>query len=159
MEYMGTNFSTKMFDNKCGYIRLIAEETDSGLHDIMGHLAGDHKWAREMFREKLTDLKSQGMEYLVIDLRNNEGGMDEIGCALCDLLTDSEWHGMGLGIRRDGKYDEVCNHGIHGTGEFKDLKVIVLTNFKCASGCCSPNKEKEPGTDLKAAMLHSLILK
>lgn len=130
---MERNFSTKMLDDKCGYLVLNAEETDSEFHDLLGYLNGDHKWAREMFREKLKGLKAQGMEYLVIDLRNNGGGFDEIGCALCDLLTTEDWFGQGLGIRKNGTYTCVSAHGIHGDGEFADLQVVALTNYNCAS--------------------------
>ena len=73
------------------------------------------------------------MEYLVVDLRNNMGGFDEIGCALCDLLTDQDWYGQGLGIRKNGQYTCVSDHGIHGTGEFADLPVVALTNYNCCS--------------------------
>ncbi|MBQ1390026.1 MAG: hypothetical protein IIY78_10465 [Clostridia bacterium] len=127
------NYSTKMLDDKCGYLRLNAEGTDSGLHDTIGYLTGEHKWAKEMFREKLRDLKSQGMEYLVIDLRNNMGGEDVIGYALCDLLTDKEWYCQGLGKRKNGEYISQSDQYIHGDGEFADLKVIALTNYDCAS--------------------------
>lgn len=127
------NFSTKMLNDKCGYLRLSSESTDSTLHDILAYLNGDHKWAREMFREKLRDLKDKGMEYLVVDLRNNGGGFDEIACALCDLLTAEDWYGQGLGIRKNGQYICVSDHGIHGDGEFADLPVVALTNYNCAS--------------------------
>lgn len=127
------NFSTKMLNDKCGYLMLLAEGTDNGMQDNFGYLMGDHKWVREMFREKLRELKAQGMEYLVIDLRNNTGGIDEIGLALCDLLTDEQWYGQGLGIRKNGEYTCVSDHFIHGDGEFADLKVVALTNFNCAS--------------------------
>ena len=132
-ELQELNFSTKMLDDKCGYLRVLGEETQSTLQDYLGYLAGNHKWAREMFREKLRDLKNQGMEYLVIDLRNNSGGFDEIGCALTDLLTTEEWYGQGLGIRKNGQYICTSDHGIHGDGEFADLKAVALTNFNCAS--------------------------
>jgi len=128
-----SNFSTKMLNDKCGYLRLSSCESDSELHDTLAYLSGDHKWAREMFREKLRDLKDQGMEYLVVDLRNNGGGYDEISCALCDLLTDEDWYGQGLGIRKNGQYKCVSDHGIHGDGEFADLQVVALTNYNCAS--------------------------
>ena len=133
LEFMKDNFSAKMLDDKCGYLMLNAEGTDSTFHDLMGYIKGDHEWARETFRKRLSDLKAQGMEYLVVDLRNNMGGFDEIGCALCDLLTDKDWYGQGLGIRKNGKYTCVSDHGIHGTGEFADLKVIALTNYNCCS--------------------------
>ena len=127
------NYSTRMLDDKCGYLRLNAEGTENSLQDTLGYLTGDHKWAKEMFREKLCDLKSHGMEYLVIDLRNNMGGYDVIGYALCDLLTDKEWYCQGLGVRKDGKYVSQCDQYIHGDGEFADLKVIALTNYNCVS--------------------------
>lgn len=127
------NYSTRMLDDKCGYLRLNAEGTENSLQDTLGYLTGDHKWAKEMFREKLRDLKSHGMEYLVIDLRNNMGGYDVIGYALCDLLTDKEWYCQGLGVRKDGKYVSQCDQYIHGDGEFADLKVIALTNYNCVS--------------------------
>jgi C-terminal processing protease CtpA/Prc len=132
-ELYAENFSAKMLDDKCGYLRLIAEETDNGVQDTLGYLTGNHKWAREVFRARLNELKSQGMQYLVVDLRGNMGGLDEIGCALCDLLTDREWFGQGLGIRKNGQYTCVSPHGIRGTGEFADLPVVALTNYECAS--------------------------
>ena len=128
------NFTTKMLDEKCGYLRVTAEGTDNGVYDIfVGYMMGNHAQAREMFREKLRDLRSQGMEYLVIDLRNNQGGADEITNALCDLLTTEDWYGLGVGTRKNGKY--ICNadHNIHADGEFADLKVVALTNFGCLS--------------------------
>ncbi len=128
-----SNFSTKMLDDKCGYLVLNAEITDSDLQDTIGYLMGDHGWAREMFREKLRALKDEGMEYLVVDLRNNFGGFDEIGCALVSLLTEEDWYGQGLGIRRNGTYLCVSDHGIKGDGEFADLQVVALTNYNCAS--------------------------
>ncbi|MBQ8967150.1 S41 family peptidase [Ruminococcus sp.] len=127
------NFSTKMLDKKCGYIQVLAEGTESNIHDIAGYLNGDHKWAREMFRKKLRGLKDDGMEYLVIDLRNNMGGNDEVGFALVDLLTDEPMFGLNIGIRSGKEYKPLSDHGIKGDGEFKDLKVIALTNFNCGS--------------------------
>lgn len=131
--FMERNFSTEMLDDKCGYLFLNAEETESYVQDTLGYLSGDHKWAREMFREKLRDLRARGMEYLVIDLRNNRGGYDEIGCALCDLFTVKDQYGLGLGINKNGQYTCVSEHGIHGDGEFADIQVVALTNYNCAS--------------------------
>lgn len=131
--YLGQNFSAKMLDDKCGYLILNGEQTSSDIKDILGYLGGNHKWAREMFRERLRDLKAQGMEYLVIDLRNNGGGFDEIGIALTELLTTDDYYGQGLGVRRNGKYICLSDHGIRGDGEFADLQVVALTNYNCGS--------------------------
>ena len=98
-----------------------------------GYLRGDDKWTREMLREKLRELKTQGMESLVIDLRENGGGMHEVGMALVSLLTKDDWYGQGLAVYKDGKYECVSDHRITGDGEFADLKVAVLANYSCES--------------------------
>lgn len=128
------NFSTKMLDDKCGYLRLSEESSDNGFYDIfVGYMTGDHANAREMFREKLRGLRDQGMEYLVIDLRNNDGGYDEIANALCDLFATEDMDHFAVGARKNGNYKSTAIHGIHGDGEFADLKVVALTNFGCLS--------------------------
>lgn len=131
--FLEKNFSAKMLNDKCGYLVLNAETMDSTVQDLIGYLRGDQAFARDLFRKRLNELKAQGMQYLVIDLRNNMGGFDEIGCALCDLLTAEDWYGQGLGIRKNGQYICVSDHGVHGTGEFADLKAVALTNYNCCS--------------------------
>lgn len=127
------NFSTKMLDEKCGYLMMFAERTGNPVQELLGYLRGDDKWTREMLREKLRELKAQGMESLVIDLRENGGGMHEVGMALVSLLTKDDWYGQGLAVYRDGKYECVSDHRITGDGEFADLKVAVLANYSCES--------------------------
>ena len=128
------NFSTKMLDDKCGYLRITAESSDNGFYDIfVGYMTGNHAKAREMFREKLRVLKSQGMEYLVVDIRNNQGGYDEIPIALCGLFTTEDLDHYAVGVRKNGTYKSTSMHGIKGDGEFADLKVLVLTNYGCLS--------------------------
>ena len=128
------NFSTKMLDGKCGYLRVTCESSDNDLYDIfVGYMTGNHAKAREMFREKLRGLKAQGMEYLVIDIRNNQGGYDEIANALCDLFSTKDMDHFAVGVRRNGSYKSTSIHGIKGDGEFADLKVLVLTNYGCLS--------------------------
>ena len=127
------NFSTKMLDEKCGYLMMFAERTGNPFQELLGYLRGDDKWTREMLREKLRELKAQGMESLVIDLRENDGGMHEVGMALVSLLTKDDWYGQGLAVYKDGEYKCVSDHRITGDGEFADLKVAVLANYSCES--------------------------
>lgn len=133
-ELLSSNLSTRMISRKCGYISLSALTTGSALRDLNGFYSGESSWAREMFRKKLRRLKEQGMKYLVVDLRNNIGGYDELGRALCSLLTDEDIYASGLGVRKYGKYVCVSERWIRGDGEFADLKVVALTNFNCISG-------------------------
>lgn len=129
-----SNFSTKMLNSKCGYFMLCAETTGSQLRDMIASYRGESKYALKLFRKKLRSLKDKGMEYLVIDLRNNMGGIDAVGCALYELLSDERQYCRGLGIRKNGKYSCVLDQYISGDGEFSDLKVVALTNFECISG-------------------------
>ena len=132
-ELLTSDFSTRMLDDKCGYLVLSAETSGGSLRDESAFYKGESTWAKEMFRRKLRSLKEQGMEYLVIDLRNNVGGTGEIGNALVSLLTDEELCGECLGIRKNGEYIKVSERIIRADGEFADLKVVALTNLNCIS--------------------------
>ncbi|MCR5600393.1 MAG: hypothetical protein K6G33_06625 [Ruminococcus sp.] len=132
-EMYSSNFSTKMLNDKCGYLLLCAETTGGSLSDAIAFFKGESRDSMEMFRKKLRKLKDQGMEYLVIDLRNNMGGYDEIGCALCGLLTDEDRYAVGVGYRKNGKYIRTAYHNVRGDGEFADLNVVALTNLNCVS--------------------------
>lgn len=128
------DYSTRMLSGSCGYLSLSALTTGNTLRDDIGFLRGENKFAKEFMRKKLQKLKEQGMKYLVVDLRNNIGGYDEIGIALCELLTDEDMYASGLGTHKNGKYVGLTEKRIHGSGEFADLQIVALTNFKCISG-------------------------
>lgn len=128
----GENYSVKMLTENCGYLRLNEEEY-STFADMKAYVSGDHKETRELFRKNLRELREQGMTCLVIDLRNNMGGYDIIGCALTDLFTDEGFFAEGLGVVKDGKYEIVSEHRVLGDGEFADIEVVALTNMNCAS--------------------------
>ncbi|WP_024862190.1 S41 family peptidase [Ruminococcus flavefaciens] len=132
-ELINSNFSAKMLDDKCGYLVLSAETTGSSIRDDISFYTGKSKWARELFRERLRDLREQGMEYLVVDMRNNVGGCGPIGYELCSLLSDKDIYAMGLGVRKNGGYKRLTTQMIRSDGEFADLKVVVLTNCQCIS--------------------------
>ena len=132
-ELIGSNFSTKMLNDKCGYLVLSAETTGGSLHDNICFYKGECEWAGKMFREKLNGLKEQGMEYLVIDMRNNMGGCGAVGYELCALLGSEDYYATGLGMRRKGEYERLTSQIIYCTGEFADVQVVVLTNCECIS--------------------------
>ena len=132
-ELYSSNFSTRMLDDKCGYLMFCAATTGSSLRDDLAFYSGDCKWAREKFRSGLRSLRAQGMEYLVIDLRNNIGGTDEVGGALCSLLTDEEQYAVSFGTRKKGEYIRISDDRIKSDGEFADIQAVALTNFNCVS--------------------------
>ena len=71
------NFFIRITPSKRKIIQLYAALLYNA--NIKGYLTGNHKYAREMFREKLRALEEQGMTKLVIDLRGNGGGFGS-GC-------------------------------------------------------------------------------
>lgn len=74
-------YDYRMLSDNIGYLRVTEESTDY-LSDTISYVTGNHSTAREMFREDLRELRAQGMTKLVIDIRNNAGGSDEISTVL-----------------------------------------------------------------------------
>lgn len=63
----------KMLDNKIGYLELTEFDTVS----------------TKQFKSALEDLKSQGMKSLILDLRNNPGGILDVAVDIADELIDT----------------------------------------------------------------------
>ena len=122
----------KMLNDDIGYLKIGAEEIDT-ISDITGYLTGNHKVAREMFRTYLRELREKGMTKLVIDVRNNSGGYDEISTSLVSLFTKEKMYAFSLGIKSKNGLKSVDDRYVINDGEFSDIKVLVLTNMKCAS--------------------------
>ena len=100
--------------NKIGYIRItqFGEQTASGL------------------QEALKKLKKEGMEGLVLDLRNNPGGLLDQAVGVCqlfvkrgELIVSTE----GRVAQSDAKYFS------KGRDQYPDLQIVVLVNGGSAS--------------------------
>lgn len=101
-------------DNKIGYIRLtqFGEQTAGDLEDA------------------LKKLKKQGMQGLVLDLRNNPGGLLDQAVKVCELfikrgelIVSTE----GRGPQADAKYVS------RGHDQYPDLQLVILVNGGSAS--------------------------
>lgn len=103
--------SGEMLENHIGYISISAfEEATTG-----------------QFAEALTELKSRGMEGLIIDLRNNGGGLVSSVCSILDELLPE-----GLIVYTEDKYgnrEEEKSDAEH----FFDKPMVVLVNGYSAS--------------------------
>ncbi|NUQ62063.1 MAG: S41 family peptidase [Pirellulales bacterium] len=83
----------------------------------------------EELRKVLSELDSQGMKGLIIDLRNDPGGLLGAAVDMCDLFVES---GVIVTTRgRDGR----VRRAIHATGEapYTKLPMAVLVNQYSAS--------------------------
>ncbi len=81
----------------------------------------------DQFMAAFEDLKSQGMEKLIIDLRNNGGGLVDVTCNILDQLLPE-----GLIVYTEDKYGERQEE--HSDAEhYFDGEMVVLVNENSAS--------------------------
>ena len=125
-------YDYKMLNNNIGYLKIGVEETDT-ISDGVSYLTGNHKVAREKFRTSLRELKKQGMTKLVIDIRNNAGGYEEVSTALASLFTKEKRYAFSLGIKKQKNLTSIVDRYVLADGEFSDIEVLVLTGMRCGS--------------------------
>lgn len=104
--------SYEMKENQIGYIRV--SEFDTVTYD--------------QFKEALDDLENQGMQGLVVDLRNNPGGsLDTVTNMLRLLLPE----GTIVSTKdKNGKTDEItCD----GTNEFKKPMAVLVNQYSASA--------------------------
>lgn len=125
-------YDYKMLNDNTGYLKIGKEETDN-INDGIAYLTGNHKYAREMYRKDLRKLRNKGMTRLIIDVRNNGGGYDEVATALASLFTKQKMYAFSQGIKDKNGNKNLTKRYVLADGEFSDIEVLVLTNMRCAS--------------------------
>ncbi len=100
----------KMLENKIGYISIFAFMGD----DVTG------------FEKALKALKDDGMKALVIDIRNNPGGLLDHVVSIADLLLPK-----GLIVYTEDRYERREEH--YSKDGALDLPMVVLVNGMSAS--------------------------
>lgn len=127
------NYYACMLDDKCGYLQIRSAHYKE-LSDYMSAVRkGYYPELTEFYAELIGDLQEQGMEYLVIDLRNNGGGYDSCGGALASLFTEEKTHMVSFGYEDEEGYHIKESQYIFPDGRFKDIPVVVLVNAACMS--------------------------
>jgi len=101
----------EMLDNHVGYIELV--EFDSVSVD--------------QFKNALEDLKAQGMESLIVDLRDNPGGLLDTAIKLADMFIDT-----GVVISTEDSKGNTKDYNATEAGGL-DLPCVVLVNENSAS--------------------------
>ena len=100
------------------------------LEDNIGYLkisTFDEGCSKE-FEQKLQDLQNKNIKSLIIDLRNNGGGIVDEALAIADLFTDKD---VTLLITKDKNGNEEIRKA--QSDKKVDLPVVVLTNENTAS--------------------------
>ncbi len=85
------------------------------------------------YADIIEELKAQGMEYLVVDIRNNCGGYDNVAGALASLFTEEKRDMFSLGYEDKSGYHITENQYIYPDGRYKNLPVAVLVNADCVT--------------------------
>lgn len=127
------NFDHFMLDDKCGYLRISDEFYDEIKDNIACLNDGYYPELTQMYASYIQDLENQGMEYLIIDIRSNNGGYDCVAGALASLFTDEKRHMVSFGYEDDNGYHICESQYIFPDGRYKDLPVVVLVNSRCMS--------------------------
>lgn len=103
---------SEIYEDKIGYLKIASFDENCSVE----------------FEEKLEELQSKNIESLIIDLRNNGGGIVDEALAIADLFTDKD---VTLLITKDKEGNEEVRKS--KTDKKVDLPVIVLTNENTAS--------------------------
>ena len=104
--------SSKLLKENIGYIKLPSFDTDSS----------------KKMKEKIDDLVSKGAKSLILDLRNNGGGIVDESTNIADLFLDK---GKIIMTTKDNKQEEEITKA--KSKKQYDIPLIVLTNENSAS--------------------------
>lgn len=108
---------TEMLEDDIGYMRITQFNTKSE--------NGSHSTSTE-FKEKLEELKSDGAKRLIIDLRDNPGGVLTEVCDIADKLLPE---GVITYIEdKNGR-----RHDYNSDADYTDISLVVLINGNSAS--------------------------
>lgn len=128
----GENFSYKMINNDVGYLRITREHYKNEATDIATNIIGKYREVYEDTDRKLQELSDNGMKYLIIDLRNNGGGYEQIADAVASLFADRKLTNI-CGVERKGKIIPITKFHTFDEGKWTDLPVAVLVNDAAVS--------------------------
>ena len=123
----------EMLDDRCGYLCIPEEEYDTS-GDIIAALTDDYPAVRDLLISRIEQMKARGMDRLIIDLRDNDGGLDVISAAVVSLFTTEEIRTYS-GFCKDGTLIETkyWKWTVPADGRYSDIPVVVLVNAGTAS--------------------------
>lgn len=108
---------SEMLDDSIGYMRITGFNMQSE--------NGEHSTSTE-FADSLSELESSGMEKLIIDLRDNPGGVLDEACDIADMLLPEGTITYTEDKNGERKY-------YNSDAEFKDIPIVILINGNSAS--------------------------
>ena len=108
---------TQMLDNNIGYVRLSAFNSANEGSDTDSYTE---------FKENVEKLRGEGMEKMIIDLRDNPGGALDVVCNIADYLLPE-------GIITYMEYKDGSREDFNSDAEELGIPMVVLINENSAS--------------------------
>jgi carboxyl-terminal processing protease len=108
---------SEMLDNNVGYVRISAFNTSD---------SGSDQDTYTEFKENVELLQSQGMQKMVIDLRDNPGGVLDVACNIADMILPE-------GIITYMEYKDGTRQDFNSDANELDIPIVVLINGNSAS--------------------------
>ena len=109
--------TAEMLDGNIGYVRISSFNT---------HEAGSKQDTYTEFKEKVEALEKEGMEKMIIDLRDNPGGSLEVVCNISDML-------VGEGVITYMQYKNGEREDFYSDVNEMNMPMAVLINEHSAS--------------------------
>jgi C-terminal processing protease CtpA/Prc len=132
----GENYSNRIINENIGYIRINEEEysTDPWFNTKCT-LSSFSKDIYEDLYRRLEAMKKEGVDRIILDLRNNNGGYGFESRTVASLFVDGDIP-CKLQYDKDGKAIVASTvKPIENQGPFSDMKVVVLVNGEtCSAG-------------------------
>ncbi|MCR5417717.1 MAG: S41 family peptidase [Lachnospiraceae bacterium] len=127
------NYSLAMLNDHIGYLRIWEEEySEDPFFITKCTIAGFSQEIYDKLDAGLEELNRQGMDRIIIDLRNNEGGNGFESRSVAALFTSNPIP-YYLTLYKDGEYQIVSGTKQPGTGKWDNIPIVVLVNGQTVS--------------------------
>ena len=127
------NYSVSMLDGHIGYIRIWEEEYSQDPFFITRcTIAGFSQEIYDKIDAALEELHRQGMDRIIIDIRNNEGGNAFESRSVASLFT-SKPIPYYLALYKDGEYKVVSESKQQNMCKWGNMPIVLLVNGQTVS--------------------------
>lgn len=127
------NYSTSMIDGNVGYLRITEEEYSlDPLFIAKGTIKGFSWDIYDDLDARFEELREQGMDRIIIDIRNNDGGNGYEARTVAAMFTKNPVS-YYLTLYKDGKYKVISKAKDVNACKWDDIPVVVLVNGQTAS--------------------------
>ena len=133
--FSNENLYSCMLNDNCGYLRVNSESFfDLGKDEIKAVLTGYYSELGEKLRADIKLLENQGMDRMIIDLRNNKGGYDFVSQTIASLFLDKPMM-PDITNYKNGKFVQSQEARKIGRAEWQDIPIVIIVNGEtCSSG-------------------------